>query len=73
MTKGLTEFSRACFQRTDASALRLTKFVLVDAPMAAVLPHLRADESLPRIIEPLIETNYRAMLRADDSLLPRRS
>ncbi len=69
---GLRRYARSLLDRADAPALRLVKFVLVDVPLAAVLPHLRNDEPPTGIVDRLIETTYRASLDAAKHLLPPR-
>jgi len=46
----------------DPPALRALRFAIVDIPMAAVLPHLRAQEDLPLSIESLIRVGYEAVI-----------
>jgi AcrR family transcriptional regulator len=58
----LRKFSRSLLGRADAEALRSVTYALVQAPMAAVLPHLRANESPPASVEPLIRATYVAVM-----------
>lgn len=58
----LRKFSRNLLGSADANAMRCVTFALVDAPLAAVLPHLRADESPPASVEPLIRATYGAAM-----------
>ena len=58
----LRRFSRRLLGRADAEALRSISFALVQAPMAAVLPHLRASENPPASVEPLIRATYGAVM-----------
>jgi AcrR family transcriptional regulator len=53
---GLRDASARLFARTDAAALRTLRYAVVDLPMAAVLPHLRAKQSPPPIVDDLVRT-----------------
>jgi AcrR family transcriptional regulator len=59
----LRSFCKRLLQRSDADTRRMVRFALVDAPMAAVLPHLRAQESPPPLVDLLIRTTYEAVLQ----------
>jgi hypothetical protein len=48
----------------DAERLRVARFVLADAPKAAVEPHLRRGEPAPLIVDALIAITYRAIVNA---------
>lgn len=72
MDTGLRRFTRSALDRSDSAALRLVKFALIDAPLAAVLPHLRSDEPPPPLVDGLIEIAFCATLDAAEKLLPRR-
>ncbi len=58
----LRKFSRDLLGRADAEALRAVSYALVHAPLAAVLPHLRANESPPSSVESLIGATYAAVM-----------
>lgn len=58
----LQKFARNAFGRTDAIALRRATFVLAEAPIAAVKPHLQRREAPPTIVDELITTVYRAFV-----------
>lgn len=58
----LRSFSRRLLGRADAQALRTVAYALVEAPLAAVLPHLRANEAPPPYVEPLIRATYTAVM-----------
>ncbi len=58
----LRKFSKALLGRADADALRSVSYALVDAPLAAVLPHIRANQSPPATVDALIRVTYCAVL-----------
>lgn len=58
----LKKFSKSLLGRADADALRYVTYALASAPLAAVLPHLRANESPPPSVEPLISATYSAVM-----------
>ena len=47
----------------DAERLRVARFVLADAPKAAVEPHLRRGEPPPPIVDAMVEMTYRAVIK----------
>jgi hypothetical protein len=61
----------ACYQRfarntlggVDAERLRVARFVLADAPKAAVDPHLRRGEPPPPIVDAMVGMTYRAIVK----------
>src|SRR6266576_4270573 len=61
----------ACYRRfagdalggVDAERLRLARFVLADAPKAAVGPHLHRGDTPPLIVDEMITITYHAILR----------
>jgi AcrR family transcriptional regulator len=57
--KGIT---RRLFPRTDAEALRLAYFAILDVPFAAVHRHVAANVMPPPYIDDLIAKAYRAMI-----------
>ncbi len=61
-TAGIKRFARTTFGRTDAEALRRTRFALVDVPSAAVGSHLRAREVPPPMVDDLIRETYTAIV-----------
>jgi AcrR family transcriptional regulator len=58
----LRTFARRLAGRADAATLRALRYALVDAPLAAVLPHLRAGEPPPASIDSLIAATYLAVV-----------
>jgi AcrR family transcriptional regulator len=60
---GLRGFCKRLLQRSDGETRRIVRYALIDAPMAAVLPHLRAQESPPPLVDALIRTTYEAVMR----------
>lgn len=62
MDAGLRDFARRALGRTDADALRLARYVVADAPLAAVMPHLRAHEAPPPIVDALVRATYVAVM-----------
>ncbi len=67
---GLRDACLRLFGRADVDAIRTLRFAVVDAPLAAVLPHLRAGEALPPVIDRLIQSSAEAAL---DTLLAAKS
>jgi AcrR family transcriptional regulator len=61
----------ACYKRfaqdilggVDAERLRVARYVLADAPKAAVEPHLRRGEPPPPIIDAMVKMTYRAIAK----------
>jgi len=60
---GLRSFCKRLLQRSDGETRRTVRYALIDAPMAAVLPHLRAQEAPPPLVDALIRTTYEAVMR----------
>jgi len=58
----LEQFARAAFGGNDAESMRRAQFVLADAPMAAVRPHLRRRELPPPVVDDLIRATYRGIV-----------
>ena len=56
------QFARDAFGRADAASLRRAMFVLAEAPIAAVKPHLQRREAPPTIVDELITSVYRAIV-----------
>jgi AcrR family transcriptional regulator len=56
------QFARDEFGRADAASLRRAMFVLAEAPIAAVKPHLQRREAPPAIVDELITSVYRAIV-----------
>ncbi len=56
-------FARRVLGRADAEALRTVTFALVDAPLAAVMPHLRARAAPPPVVDSLIRATYAAVMK----------
>lgn len=59
----LRAFCKRLLQRTDGDTRRTVRFALVDAPMAAVLPYLRAGTAPPPLAESLIAATYEGVMR----------
>src|SRR5712691_8769791 len=55
-------FARDTLGGVDAERLRVARFVLADAPKAAVTPHLRRGEPPPPIVDAMVETAYSAIV-----------
>lgn len=62
LTEGLRVFCRRLSGRADAKSMRVVTFALAEAPLAAVKRHVEAGETLPRIVDALIEETYRSTL-----------
>jgi AcrR family transcriptional regulator len=58
----LQRFARHAFGRADAASVRRATFVLAEAPIAALKPHLQRREIPPTIVDELITTVYRAFV-----------
>ena len=59
--------------RVGANELRLARFVLADAPKAAVGPYLRQGVPPPVIVDEMIETTFHAIVRKFGTVAKRRS
>lgn len=55
-------FSKRLLGRADAEALRGIGYALASAPLAAILPHLRAHETPPASADLLVRTTYAAVM-----------
>jgi AcrR family transcriptional regulator len=58
----LKTFARNAFGRAGAGELRRAAFVLAEAPLAAVKPHLKRREPPPRLVDELIAKTYHAIV-----------
>jgi AcrR family transcriptional regulator len=56
-------FARDSLRGVDPERLRVARFVLADAPKAAVGPHIRRGEAPPAIVDAMIEMTYRALVK----------
>jgi AcrR family transcriptional regulator len=59
---GLQTACRRLCGRIDAQAVRILRFAVVDAPLAAVSPHLRARQAPPPVIDRLVRGSAEAAL-----------
>jgi AcrR family transcriptional regulator len=59
---GFSGFARQAFGRTTEVELRCAKFVLVEAPGAAVKEHIRHREFPPPLVDELITKTYHAIV-----------
>ena len=57
-----TRFARDTLGGIDPERLRIARFVLADAPKAAVEPHLRRGEALPPVVDALVKMTYSAII-----------
>jgi AcrR family transcriptional regulator len=57
----LESFATMTWGVADATSLRLSQFVLADAPLAAVRPHLQRRESPPPLVDEIIRLTYRGL------------
>jgi AcrR family transcriptional regulator len=57
-----TRFARDTLGGIDPERLRVARFVLADAPKAAVEPHLRRGEAPPPVIDALVKMTYSAIV-----------
>jgi AcrR family transcriptional regulator len=58
----VTRFATQAFGDAGEAALEKAIFVLAEAPLAAVKPHLRAGEPPPQLVDELITKTYRAII-----------
>ena len=65
--------ARDTFGGVGANELRLARFVLADAPKAAVGPYLRQGVPPPVIVDEMIETTFHAIVRKFGTVAKRRS
>jgi AcrR family transcriptional regulator len=66
----LERFARESFGSTGLDERRTAQYVLADAPGAAVRPHLRLREEPPSVVDDLIRTTYRAVVKGYGSNKP---
>jgi AcrR family transcriptional regulator len=59
----LKSFARQAFGRAGPAQLRRASFVLAEVPLAAVKGHLKRREPPPLLVDELIATTYRAIVR----------
>jgi AcrR family transcriptional regulator len=57
----LERFAGLTWGGVDATSLRLSQFVLADAPLAAVRPHLQRRETPPGLVDEIITITYRSI------------
>jgi AcrR family transcriptional regulator len=57
----LERFARLTWGSVDATSLRLSQYVLADAPLAAVRPHLQRRETPPALVDEIITITYRSL------------
>jgi AcrR family transcriptional regulator len=60
----LKGFARQAFGRAGPAQLRRAAFVLAEVPIAAVKGHLERREPPPQLVDELIATVYRAIIRS---------
>jgi len=58
----LQRFAREAFGGVEPQHICLAQYVLADAPVAAIRPHLRRREAPPPLIDELIRLTYRAII-----------
>ena len=59
----LETFATLTWGGVDTTTLRLSQFVLADAPLAAVRPHLERREPPPALVDEIITITYRSVTR----------
>jgi AcrR family transcriptional regulator len=62
----LRAFARGAFGRAGRAEMRRATFVLAEAPIAAVKPHLQRREPPPPLVDELISKTYRAIVGSAD-------
>src|SRR5215211_3947573 len=60
----LKSFARQAFGRAGPAQLRRATFVLAEVPIAAVRGHLKRREPPPLLVDELVTTTYRAIVRS---------
>ncbi|HEY6780825.1 MAG TPA: helix-turn-helix domain-containing protein [Thermoleophilaceae bacterium] len=60
----MRSFTRRALSSTSAAAQRRARYAVVDLPVAAVLPHVRASEAPPPVIDELVADAYAAVIGA---------
>ena len=55
-------FCKRLLGRTDSDSLRALRYALVDAPLAAILPDLRAGKAPPAMLDALLRATYVAVV-----------
>ena len=60
----LKDFARQAFGRAGPAQVRRATFVLAEVPIAAVRGHLERREPPPPLVDELIATTYRAIVRS---------
>jgi AcrR family transcriptional regulator len=60
----LRSFAKQAFGRAGPAQFRRAAFVLAEVPIAAVKGHLERREPPPRLVDELITTTYRAIVRS---------
>lgn len=68
---GLAAFAMRLLGRADVRTVRGVRLALVDVPLAAVMPHLRAGEALPPGLDALVRAAVVAVLRELGAKPPR--
>jgi len=58
----LRDIARRLFGRASPRALRVTTFVILDVPLAAVRRHVAANEPPPPIVDDLVRSAYGALI-----------
>jgi AcrR family transcriptional regulator len=57
----LERFARQTWGGVNATSLGLSQFVLADAPLAAVRPHLQRRETPPALVDQIVTITYRSL------------
>jgi AcrR family transcriptional regulator len=63
----LRSFARRALGSTSAAAMRRARYAVVELPYAAVISHVRGDESPPPIVDELVEQAYLAVVQPRSS------
>ena len=62
MSQAIRAFARRALGSAGAAAVRRARFALIDIPGAAVMPHLRAAEPPPAVLDELVREAYLAIV-----------
>lgn len=60
----LRGFAQRAFGRADAEVMARLRYALLDAPFGAIRPYLHGQKRLPAVVDDLVVTTARAVLRS---------
>ncbi len=62
LDEGIGGFAERLFGRRDGKALKLARFVLAEAPLAAVRSYVQRNEPPPALVDAIVEATYRSVV-----------